>query len=103
MFPALLLLTSLVNDVRTYVARHDFAAADRQVREYQQKSGPTPELAAALSFLGRGALDAKSYALADQYSTETRKVADALLGARRLDAEPWLPLAVGAAIEVHAG
>jgi len=103
MFPALLLFTSLVNDVRTFIARHDLATADREVREYQQKSGPTPELAAALSFLGRGALEAKNYALADQYSAETRTVAGALLGARRLDAEPWLPLAVGAAIEVHAG
>ena len=102
MVPALFLFASLVNDVRTLIARHDLAAADLQVRAYQQRAGATPELAAAVSFMARGALDARSYDQADRYAMETRKLSDALLAGRKLDAEPWLPLALGAAIEVHA-
>ena len=102
MVPALFLFASLVNDVRTLIARHDLAAADHQIRSFQQKNGPTPELAAAVSWMARGALEAKNYAQADTYVTETRKLSDALLMARKLDAEPWLPLALGASIEVHA-
>jgi thiol-disulfide isomerase/thioredoxin len=33
---------------------------------------------------------------------ETRKLADQLLHTHKLDSDPWLPMAVGAAIEVHA-
>src|SRR5271165_4095522 len=100
MLPALLLYASLVNDVRELIARHDLAAADRQVRVYQQRAGATPELAAAVSFIARGALEAMNYDQADKYAIETRKIADGMLGARKLDAEPWLPLALGASIEV---
>src|SRR5271157_1612631 len=99
---ALFLFASLVNDVRSLIARHDLAAADQQIRVYRQKTGATPELAAALSWMARGALEAKNYAQADTYAAETRKLSDGLLGARKLDAEPWLPLALGASIEVHA-
>ena len=102
MVPALLLFASLVNDVQQLIARHDMAAADREIHAYQQRSGSTPELAAAVSWMARGALAAKDYDQADKYATETRKVADSMLGARKLDAEPWLPLALGASIEVHA-
>jgi thiol-disulfide isomerase/thioredoxin len=102
MVPALLLFASLVSDVRSLIARHDLAAADQQIRSYQKKSGATPELAAAVSWMARGALEARNYDRADQYAMETRKLSDGLLAARKLDAERWLPLALGAAIEVHA-
>ena len=102
MFPALFLFASLVNDVRDLMARHDLAAADRQIRMYQQRAGTTPELAAAVSWIARGELEARNLDQADKYAAETRKLSDGLLGARRLDAEPWLPMALGASIEVHA-
>jgi len=104
MVPALFLFlsASLVNDVRELIARHDLAAADRQIRVYQQKSGATPEVAAAVSWMARGALEARNYDQADRYAAETRKISDSMLGARKLDAEPWLPMALGASIEVHA-
>ena len=102
MFPALLFFASLVNDVRDALARHDLAAADRQVRVSQQRSGTTPEVAAAVSWMARASLDARNYDQADKYAAETRKLSDSLLGVRKLDAEPWLPMAVGASIEVHA-
>ncbi len=102
MIPALLLYASLVNDVRTLVAHRDFAAAERALRGCRTPGGATPECAAALSWMARGELDARRLDRADAYAEEARKTALAQLGARRLDADPWLPMALGAAIEVHA-
>jgi len=102
LIPALFFYASLVDDVRTLIARHDLAAAERQVRAAESRSGVTPEVAAAFSWLARGALDAKSYGQADAYATETRQRCDQLLNGRKLDAEPLLPIALGASIEVHA-
>src|SRR5580658_8260730 len=102
MLPALFLFATMVDTVRSYVAQHNFDAAERQVREYRTHSGVTPELAEAVSWIARGQLDAKNYPRADAYAAETRKLSDALLQKRKLDAEPLLPIALGASIEVHA-
>src|ERR1019366_8312903 len=102
MVPAFFLFASVVNDVRTLVAAHDFAAADREVRDYQARQGATPELAAALSWLARGSLEAKQFDSADSYAAETRTLADQLLETRKLDADSFLPTALGASMEVHA-
>jgi thiol-disulfide isomerase/thioredoxin len=102
MVPALLLYLTLANDVRDMVARNNLAAAERTVRASQVQSGSTPEFAAALSWLARGEFAAKQYDRADAYAVETRKLADQLLHTHKLDSDPWLPTAVGAAIEVHA-
>lgn len=101
MFPLLFYL-ALVKDVRTLIAQHDYAGAERQARAYQAQSGSTPEFAAALSWLARGALDSRRLDQADAYAAEARKVAEPALASRPLDSDPWLPTAVGAAIEVHA-
>jgi thiol-disulfide isomerase/thioredoxin len=98
----LLLYVSLVNDVRGLLARQDFATAERTVRNYQAEAGATPELAAALSWLARGALDARRFDQAEGYAEETRKLTLALMRGRMLDADPWLPTALGGSIEVHA-
>ena len=102
MVPALFLFASLVNDVRGLIAGHDFAGAERTVRAYRAQTGGTSELAAALSWLARGALDAKRFDQAERYAAETRKLALELLGTRKLDGDHWLPTALGASIEVHA-
>jgi thiol-disulfide isomerase/thioredoxin len=102
MVPALFFFASLVNDVRGLIARHDFAGAERAVRTYQAQSGATSELAAALSWLARGALDAKRFDQAESYAAETRKLALELLRTHKLDDDRWLPTALGASIEVHA-
>jgi thiol-disulfide isomerase/thioredoxin len=107
MLPALFLYaamldTTVVDTVRSYLAQHNFDAAERQVREYRTHSGVTPELAEAVSWIARGQLEAKNYARADAYAVETRKLSEALLQKRKLDAEPLLPIALGASIEVHA-
>ncbi len=102
MIPALLLYASLVNDVRSLLERHDFATAERAVRTYEAQAGGTPEAAAALSWLARGELEAKNYGRAESYAAEARKLTDDLLRTRKLDSDPWLPIALGASIEVHA-
>jgi thiol-disulfide isomerase/thioredoxin len=102
MLPALFLYATMADTVRSYLAQHNFDAAERQVREYRTHSGVTPELAEAVSWIARGQLDAKNYPRADAYAAETRKLSDALLQKRKLDAEPLLPIALGASMEVHA-
>jgi thiol-disulfide isomerase/thioredoxin len=98
----LLLLASLVSDVRGFLARQDFVTAERVVRNYQSQAGATPELAAALSWLARGALDARRLDQADAYAAETRKLTLDLMRRHMLDGDPWLPTALGGSIEVRA-
>jgi thiol-disulfide isomerase/thioredoxin len=102
MVPVLLLYASLIDNVRELIAHNEFAAAEQQVRAYRQQAGPTAELANALSWLARGALDAHNYDRADAWAAETRRISDGLLLHRKLDADPYLPIALGASIEVHA-
>jgi thiol-disulfide isomerase/thioredoxin len=101
MIPALFLYAALVDNVRGLIAQHNFDAAERYARA-AEAHGVTPEVAEAFSWIARGELDAKRYDKADAYAAETRKLADALLRGRHLDAEPVLPIALGASIEVHA-
>jgi thiol-disulfide isomerase/thioredoxin len=99
---AFLLYASLVNDVRTLIARNDLAAAEAQARAYRARAGATSEFAAAVSWLARASFDAKQYDKAERLATETATIAEPLLRARKLDADPWLPTAVGASIEVRS-
>ncbi|HTS24966.1 MAG TPA: redoxin family protein [Bryobacteraceae bacterium] len=98
---ALLLYVSLVNDVRILIAQHDLASAERIARSYQKQAGSTPELAAALSWIARGELDLHQLDQADKYASEARDLSLQLLRTRKLETDPWLPTALGAAIEVH--
>ncbi len=61
----------------------------------------TPEYLEALSWMGRGALAASELDKAEAYAKETETLAVQQLTKRPLDAEPHLPLALGAAIEVQ--
>jgi len=96
------LWASFADDVHALVAHGELTTADRLVRAAQSQAGPNSEVAAAMSWLARGALAAKQLDRADAYASETRKLSQSLLGMRRIDADPWLPTAVGASIEVHA-
>jgi len=91
----------LVPEVRAAIAKNDFALGEKQIRDFQTKQGVTPEMILAVSWLGRGALAAKQFDRADEYAIEARKLALEQLAKRKLDAEPNLPLALGASIEVQ--
>jgi len=92
----------LVAYVRTAIAKNDFATGESFIAQYKAQIGVTPEMIEAMSWLGRGALAAGQFDRAGAYAAETRKLAIAQLTRRKLDAEPRLPLALGASIEVEA-
>ena len=94
------LCADLVDEVRATIAAGNFTAGERLIDGYRQSRGETPESILALSWLGRGAQAAKRWDDAARYSTATRKAVEAQLKKRPLDAEPQLPLALGASIEV---
>jgi thiol-disulfide isomerase/thioredoxin len=99
MVPALLLFASLVNDVRTLIARHNLPAAEQAVRA---NPVPSSDRAAALSWIARAHFEERRLDQADQFASQARSLSLDLLRSRKLDADPWLPTALGASIEVHA-
>jgi thiol-disulfide isomerase/thioredoxin len=100
------LLTSasagIVEDVRGALARNSFQTADSELKAYQAQNGVTPEYIEAYSWMARAALNARDYDQAAAYAKETKTLALEQLKRRPLDAEPHLPLALGAAIEVQS-
>jgi cytochrome c biogenesis protein CcmG/thiol:disulfide interchange protein DsbE len=93
---------NIVQDVRGLIAKDDFAAAEKTLVAYFGEVGTTPEGLEALSWLGRGALAKKNYDEANRFATQTYGLALEALKTRAMDAEPRLPIAIGAAIEVQA-
>ncbi|HTS63443.1 MAG TPA: TlpA disulfide reductase family protein [Candidatus Acidoferrales bacterium] len=93
---------SIVNAVRLRIAQHDLTGAESMLRAYQAQAGAQPQVAAAYSWLARAALDAKALDRADALAEEAGKMASRFLLGRKIDDDPWLPTAAGAAIEVHA-
>ncbi|MFZ0953811.1 MAG: TlpA disulfide reductase family protein [Candidatus Sulfotelmatobacter sp.] len=102
----ILLLTpawaGIVEDVRIALAQDNFSTADSYLTSYRTRNGVTPEYVEAYSWMARVALDAREYDQAEAYAKQTRTLALEQLKQRPLDAEPHLPLALGAAIEVQA-
>ena len=93
---------SLINTVRKLIDQHDVAGAERVARSWQANNPASPELAAALTWVARGALAAKNLDQADALAGEAGKMASRFLIGQKLDDDPWLPTAMGASIEVHA-
>jgi thiol-disulfide isomerase/thioredoxin len=98
---AVLAPAQLVTAVRGALASKDFATGEKILAAYQKQNGITPEYIEAYSWLGRGAQANKIWDKAAAYSAQTRKLVQAELKKRPLDAEKSLPLALGAAIEVE--
>jgi thiol-disulfide isomerase/thioredoxin len=93
---------TIVDYVRGMMAGGSPAAAQQGLDKYHAAKGITPEYILALSWIGRGELGRKNYDAAEKNAAEVRKLALAELKRRKLDAEPQLPLALGASIEVEA-
>ena len=92
----------IIEDVRDALDAHNLARAEHDIQADRAKNGVTPELLEAVSWLARAELDDKQYNEADRFAEETRKLALETLAKRKMDDERRLPLALGAAIEVHA-
>jgi thiol-disulfide isomerase/thioredoxin len=106
-FAILLLLSSfasagIIEDVRTALAKRNFTAADSALQQYRPQHGVDPQYLEALSWTAREALAANQLDKADAAAKQTETLARQLLQKRSLDAEPHLPTALGAALEVQA-
>ena len=102
----------IIGDVRAQLAQNGFSAAESQLCTYKAQHGVTPEYLEALSWMARGAAAIKQWDQAAAYADETRVLSERQLTQqpahqltktkRKLDAEPHLPIALGAAYEVLA-
>lgn len=92
----------VVIDVETAMSRGNFSLAEAMLTSYRSKRGVTPEYLEALSWLARGELITRQFDKADATAKTAERLAVQSLATRPLDAEPHLPLALGAAIEVEA-
>jgi len=104
MYVPVLAQADLVGEVRAQLAQNSFSAAESELRTYKALHGVTPEYLEALSWMARGAASTKHWDQAAAYARETRSLSEQQLAMtkRELDAEPHLPIALGAAYEVLA-
>jgi thiol-disulfide isomerase/thioredoxin len=93
---------TIVQKVRDAIAANDYVKAEKLVLDDMATNGTTPIAVEAFSWLGRGAVAAKSYDAAMTYAARTYEIVEEQLKTRKLDDEPRLPIALGAAIEVQA-
>jgi thiol-disulfide isomerase/thioredoxin len=92
----------VVEDVREALSENSFAAADLYLKSYRAKNGVTPEYVEAYSWMARAALGNRDFDQATAYAKQTTDLALEQLKKRPLDAEPHLPIGLGAAIEVES-
>jgi thiol-disulfide isomerase/thioredoxin len=93
---------NIIAEVRALIAKNDFAGAEKTLRAFVADKGNTPDALEALSWLGRGNLARKNLDEANRFATETYGLSLEALKSRKMDDEPRLPIAIGAAIEVQA-
>jgi thiol-disulfide isomerase/thioredoxin len=92
----------LINDVGRQLSAGNFSAAETELRTYKSQRGTTPEYLEALSWMARAAAAMGQWGQASAYARDTRTLAEQQLTKRKIDAEPHLPTALGAAYEVLA-
>ncbi|HEY6301981.1 MAG TPA: redoxin domain-containing protein [Terriglobales bacterium] len=94
--------SDLIGDVRAQLAQNSFSAAESELSSYKVQHGVTSEYLEALSWMARAAAATNQWDQATAFATETRSLSEQQLSKRKLDAEPHLPIALGAAYEVLA-
>jgi thiol-disulfide isomerase/thioredoxin len=92
----------IVDDVRVALDQNNFSAAEAALNTYRGQQGVNPEYLEAYSWMGRQALQQRDYERAAAYAKQTKTLALEQLKQRKLDAEPHLPIALGAAYEVES-
>ena len=96
------LFAGITEDVREALARNNASAAEAELQQYRARQGVTPDYLEALSWMARASLLSHQLDRADTYARQTETLSRQLLAKRPLDAEPHLPIALGAALEVQA-
>jgi len=107
LFAVLLVLSAtsfagITDDVREALSRNNVSAAEVELQSYRSRQGVTPDYVEALSWMARADLLSHQLDRADDYARQTETLSRQLLAKRPLDAEPQLPIALGAALEVQA-
>jgi thiol-disulfide isomerase/thioredoxin len=92
----------IVENVREALAQNGFSTAEAELKSYRAKNGVSGEYVEAYSWMARAALSARDYDQAAAYAKQTSALAIEQVKQRPLDAEPHLPIALGAAIEVES-
>jgi thiol-disulfide isomerase/thioredoxin len=92
----------IVDNVRFALAQNNFSAAESALNSYRSQQGVTGEYLEAYSWLGRAALDQGQYDQAAAYAKQTKALVLDQLKQSSLDADPHLPIALGAALEVQS-
>jgi thiol-disulfide isomerase/thioredoxin len=92
----------IVDSVRFALAQNNFSGAESALNSYRGQQGVTAEYLEAYSWLGRAALDQGQYDQAAAYAKQTKGLVLEQLKQRSLDADPHLPIALGAALEVQS-
>jgi thiol-disulfide isomerase/thioredoxin len=92
----------IADDVRSQLARNDYSAAEAGLQIYRNQRGITADYLEGLSWMARASLAANHLDRAETFARQTESLSRQLLLKRRLDAEPQLPIALGAALEVQA-
>lgn len=93
----------LVASIGAALQQGDLASASATVAQYRKQNGDTPEALDGLSWIARAELAAGNFEAARKHAEEVQRASQAALGTRKLDAEPYLPIALGAAYEVQVG
>ena len=96
-----LLLADIVEDVRVALEQNNLGVAISELGNYRDAHGIDPQYLEAASWVARAYLYARQCDEADHWARQVDTSARKLLEHRELDAEPHLPLALGAAIEVE--
>jgi len=97
-----LAFAGIIQDVRLSISQNNFAGADAQLKTYRAQHGIDPEYLEALSWMGRGSLEAGKLDQADIYAKQTKILTVEYTRTRKLDSDPHLGIALGAAFEVEA-
>src|SRR5436190_22836780 len=101
-FAATAAQAGIIQDVRIAISTGNFGLGESLVESYRKQHGATPEMAEAVSWLGREALDRSEYDRAEGYAERAYSLGQELLKKQALDGDGHLAPAVGAAIEVRA-
>jgi thiol-disulfide isomerase/thioredoxin len=106
-FAALLLLAcgcqaQIVPYVQAQVEHGNLTDAQNSTAQYRRQYGNTPEALASLSWVARGEVAAHQYNKAMSDAEEVERYVKTSLTIRKLDSDPYTPLALGASYEVRA-
>jgi thiol-disulfide isomerase/thioredoxin len=96
------LSAGIIEEVRGALAGNQFSSADAMLKTYQTQHGVDSEYLEALSWMARSALASGQLDQAQAYAAKTESLSRQQLRKGKLDSQPHLATALGAALEVES-